>query len=207
MNVKKGVPLIIGIILIMFSIIGITRIYWPVIVGDRESLGANVLQLMGPLALICLGIPFLCCGIKKTAAVLESKRSKGRFLIVSGSILLGLILYLLIILLPDVADFKTFIILVILIAIAPIVMIGLGSREFSKSRRKPIINEGIGPKMEAATNVTYMLRIEKEVVDSGEERITYICGYCGLKNNLKSIDEERGIFQCLKCEAENHLLK
>ncbi|MGB5912549.1 MAG: hypothetical protein WBH31_15260 [Promethearchaeia archaeon] len=67
--------------------------------------------------------------------------------------------------------------------------------------------EGIRTKMEAAPNVAYMLRIEKEVGDSGVERINYICGYCGLKNNLKTIDEEHGIFQCLNCGAENHLLK
>ncbi len=67
--------------------------------------------------------------------------------------------------------------------------------------------EMIGTKMEAASNVSYMLRIEKEVGDSGAERINYICGYCGVKNNLKTIDEEHGIFQCLNCGAENHLLK
>jgi len=77
----------------------------------------------------------------------------------------------------------------------------------SKSRRKPIIKESIGTKMEAAPNVTYMLRIEKEVGESGAERVNHICGYCGVKNNLKSIDEEHGIFQCLNCGAENHLLK
>ncbi|MFX0180482.1 MAG: hypothetical protein ACFE78_09835 [Candidatus Hodarchaeota archaeon] len=208
MNIKKlRVPLIIGIILIIISIIDITRIYWPVIVGERESLGAYSLQLMLPIALICLGIPFLCCGIKKTAAVLESKRSKGRFLIVSGSILLGLIMYFSIILLPEAADFIVAIVIVFLIAIAPIVMIALGSREVSKNRRKSIIKESIGTKIEAAPNVTYMLRIEKEVGESGVERINYICGYCGLKNNLKTIDKEHGIFQCLNCEAENHLLK
>ncbi len=81
------------------------------------------------------------------------------------------------------------------------------SKIVAKSRRKPINNEGIGIKIEAATNVTYMLRIEKEVGDSGAERINYICGYCEVINNLKTIDEERGIFKCLNCGAENHLLK
>jgi len=82
-------------------------------------------------------------------------------------------------------------------------------RKRIKKRRKRIEEkkEGIETKMEAAPNVTYMLRIEKEIGDSGAERINYICGYCGVKNNLKSIDEEHGIFQCLNCGAENHLLK
>ncbi|MFX1268417.1 MAG: hypothetical protein ACFFAK_10705 [Promethearchaeota archaeon] len=67
--------------------------------------------------------------------------------------------------------------------------------------------EGIETKMQAASNITYMLRIEKELGESGAERVNSICGYCGLKNNLKPIDEEHGIFQCLNCGAENHLLK
>ena len=69
------------------------------------------------------------------------------------------------------------------------------------------IKEKIGAKMEAATNVRYMLRIEKEIGESGTERINSICGYCGVKSNLKTIDEEHGIFQCLNCGAENYLLK
>jgi len=85
--------------------------------------------------------------------------------------------------------------------------------EFSEEKRMEKLGkikekeEMSGAKMEAASNVSYMLRIEKEVGDSGAERINYICGYCGLKNNLKTIDEEHGIFQCLNCGAENHLLK
>ncbi|MFX0181179.1 MAG: hypothetical protein ACFE78_13415 [Candidatus Hodarchaeota archaeon] len=71
---------------------------------------------------------------------------------------------------------------------------------------KDKIEESIGAKMEAATNVRYMLRIEKEIGESGTERVNSICGYCGVKNNLKTIDEEHGIFQCLNCGAENYLL-
>lgn len=82
-------------------------------------------------------------------------------------------------------------------------------RKRIEKRRKRIEEkkEGIETKMEAAPNVTYMLRIEKEIRELGAERVNYICGYCGVKNNLKSIDEDHGIFQCLNCGAENHLLK
>jgi len=77
-------------------------------------------------------------------------------------------------------------------------------KEFKKIKEK---EEGLGIKIEAAPNVSYMLRIEKEIGESGVERVNYICGYCGLKNNLKTIDEENGIFQCLNCGAENHIIK
>jgi len=81
---------------------------------------------------------------------------------------------------------------------------GIRQRELKKIKEK---KETIGTKIEAAPNVAYMLRIEKEVRESGTERVDYICGYCGLKNNLRSIDDEHGIFQCLNCGAENHIIK
>ncbi|MFX1433344.1 MAG: hypothetical protein ACFFDL_05480 [Promethearchaeota archaeon] len=82
-------------------------------------------------------------------------------------------------------------------------------RKRIEKRRKRIEEkkEIIETKMEAAPNITYMLRIEKEIGDLGAERVNYICGYCGVKNNLKNIDEDHGIFQCLNCGAENHSLK
>ncbi len=219
---KKLIKVIIGLIIIGLCILWMIYwiiIHWPVITGEMPyGLGLKVMEVMGPLSGMILGGLLVFLGI-------ESKKLRGLFLIISSSILIGLIIYdfLVISLLIDFSNF-------FLLLHFPIVMLIFGfiflfekhrkpiikesivkkveaASNVSYKLRKPTIKESIGTKMEAAPNVTYMLRIDKEIGNSRVERISYICGYCGVKNNLKTIDEEHGIFQCLNCGAENHIIK
>ena len=94
---------------------------------------------------------------------IESKKSKGLFLIVSGSILIGIIIYLMGIMYISLMG--------IIILGLPIVMVIFGfillfkpSKQKELKKIKYVLKQkSIERKMEAATNVTYMLRIEKEI--------------------------------------------
>ncbi|MFX0026696.1 MAG: hypothetical protein ACFE8M_09785 [Candidatus Hermodarchaeota archaeon] len=225
MDKKKRIMVVLGSIILGLSILGMAFGNWLIDIG---------IWIVPPILGIINGGFLMFYGIY---SALETVKAKGFFQIITGLIIIGLcIVWIIIIYWPvitgerphglgleamEVGGPLTGIILGGLLMI-------FGFKNVSKSRRKyiikekakveaaskvtykirkPIIKESIGTKMKAATNIIYMLRFEKEVGESGAERITYICGYCGVKNNLKSINEDRGIFQCLNCGAENHLLK
>jgi len=201
---------IIGLIIIGLCILWILGIYWPVFTGEREHLISPALEpllLTIPVLGIVFGGLLMIFGIYSAFSI----RKRRRMLI---KIMLKKFPYICTkcgtfsnvknkycencgekdtlreTLLQDYEQYSE----------------KLKEKEKKEFLQK-VARKQIGTKMEAASNVTYMLRIDKEVGESGEERINYICGYCGLKNNLKTIDEEHGIFQCLNCGAENHLLK
>ena len=58
---------------------------------------------------------------------------------------------------------------------------------------------------EKKVETTYLIRIEREKTDTGEEIITYICGNCKDKNNLEIINKELGQYKCLNCNANNYI--
>jgi len=59
--------------------------------------------------------------------------------------------------------------------------------------------------LDSKVRTLYLMRIEREEIDSGKVIINYICGNCKIKNNLKELEENSGQYQCLSCGAYNHL--
>ncbi|HDZ17070.1 MAG TPA: hypothetical protein ENH75_02195 [archaeon] len=51
----------------------------------------------------------------------------------------------------------------------------------------------------------YLISVEREKKDSGEETINYRCGNCKSKNSLKIINKALRQYQCLNCNANNYL--
>jgi len=49
----------------------------------------------------------------------------------------------------------------------------------------------------------YKVRIETSGGDLEKEN--YICGNCGEKNRFKTLDEKKGLLQCINCASENYL--
>lgn len=62
-----------------------------------------------------------------------------------------------------------------------------------------------GLSSEQKVETTYLIRVEREKKDSGEETINYICGNCKSTNNLKTLNKALEQYQCLSCGANNYL--